>query len=43
MSVDYLLHESAAGYAVFEVIQQPSTIGTRMKEFQESVQVIHPG
>ena len=39
MSVDYLLHESAAGYAVFEVIQQPNTVGNRMKEVQDSVQV----
>ena len=38
MSVDYLLHESAAGYAIFEVIHQTDAIGNRMKEVQNSVQ-----
>ncbi|KAI4148811.1 MAG: hypothetical protein LQ341_001483 [Variospora aurantia] len=38
MSVDYLLHESSVGYAVFQVIHQPDTIGNRLKEVQDSVQ-----
>lgn len=40
MSINYLLHESPVGYAVFEVIHQPDTIGNRLKEVQESVQVL---
>ncbi|KAF2241998.1 Nop domain-containing protein [Trematosphaeria pertusa] len=38
MSVDYLLHESPVGYAVFKVIHQPDTIGNRLKEVQAAVQ-----
>ncbi|KAL8951685.1 MAG: hypothetical protein Q9222_002365 [Ikaeria aurantiellina] len=38
MSVDYLLHESSVGYAVFQVVHQPDTVGNRMKEVQDSVQ-----
>lgn len=38
MSVDYLLHESALGYAIFKVVNQPDTIGNRLKEVQEAVQ-----
>ncbi|KAI4244890.1 MAG: hypothetical protein L6R40_002796 [Gallowayella cf. fulva] len=38
MSVDYLLHESSVGYAVFQVIHQPDTVGNRLKEVQDSVQ-----
>lgn len=40
MSIDYLLHESPVGYAVFEVVHQPDTIGNRLKEVQDSVQVL---
>lgn len=39
MSVDYLLHESSVGYAIFQVVQQPDTVGNRLKEVQDSVQV----
>ncbi|KAL8693163.1 MAG: hypothetical protein Q9218_001945 [Villophora microphyllina] len=38
MSVDYLLHESSVGYAIFQVIHQPDTVGNRLKEVQNSVQ-----
>ncbi|KAF1946563.1 Nop domain-containing protein [Clathrospora elynae] len=38
MSVDYLLHESPVGYAVFKVVMQPDTIGSRLKEVQAAVQ-----
>jgi nucleolar protein 56 len=38
MSVDYLLHESPVGYAVFKVIIAPDTIGSRLKEVQQAVQ-----
>lgn len=38
MSVDYLLHESAAGYAIFEVVHQSDVVGNRMKEVQDAVQ-----
>lgn len=39
MSINYLLHESPVGYAVFEVISQPDTIGSRLKEVQKSIEV----
>ncbi|MCJ1308666.1 snoRNP complex protein nop56 [Agyrium rufum] len=38
MSVDYLLHESSVGYAVFQVVIQAESIGNRLKEVQDSVQ-----
>ena len=38
MSIDYLLHESSVGYAIFSVVHQPDTIGNRLKEVQSSVQ-----
>ncbi|KAF1843814.1 Nop-domain-containing protein [Cucurbitaria berberidis CBS 394.84] len=37
MSVDYLLHESPVGYAVFKVVLQPDTIGNRLHEVQAAV------
>lgn len=39
MSVDYLLHESSVGYAIFKVVHQVDTVGNRLKEVQDSVQV----
>ena len=39
MSVDYLLHESSVGFAIFQVVHQPDTVGNRLKEVQVSVQV----
>jgi nucleolar protein 56 len=39
MSVDYLLHESSVGYAIFQVVHQPDTVGNRLREVQDSVQV----
>ena len=39
MSIDYLLHESAVGYAIFKVVHQPDAVGNRLKEVQDSVQV----
>lgn len=39
MSVDYLLHESSVGYAVFQVVHQADTVGNRLKEVQDAVQV----
>ncbi|MCJ1224093.1 snoRNP complex protein nop56 [Toensbergia leucococca] len=38
MSVDYLLHESSVGYAIFRVVHQADTVGNRLKEVQDSVQ-----
>ncbi|KAF4556224.1 snoRNA-binding domain-containing protein 1 [Elsinoe fawcettii] len=35
MSVDYLLHESSVGYAVFKVTLQGDSVGIRLKEVQE--------
>jgi len=37
-SVDYLLHESSVGYAIFHVESQPETIGNRLKEVQDASQ-----
>lgn len=37
-AVDYLLHESSVGYAIFEVVSQPETIGNRLKEVQDAGQ-----
>lgn len=38
MSIDYLLHESAVGYAIFHVEHQAETIGNRLKEVQDAGQ-----
>ncbi|KAI9788328.1 MAG: snoRNP complex protein nop56 [Candelina submexicana] len=38
MSVDYLLHESSVGYAIFQVVHQADTIGNRLKEVQDAAQ-----
>lgn len=38
MSIDYLLHESSVGYAIFKVVHQPDAVGNRLKEVQDSVQ-----
>ena len=35
--VDYALHESALGYALFKVIHQTDGIALRLKETQEAV------
>jgi nucleolar protein 56 len=37
-SINYLLHESSVGYAIFEVVSQPDTIGNRLKEVQDASQ-----
>ena len=42
MSINYLLHESSVGYAIFEVVYQPDTIGNKLKEVQDAVQVGNP-
>ena len=39
MPADYLLHESSVGFAIFKVIKQTDTVGNRLKEVQDSVQV----
>lgn len=36
MAVDYLLHESSVGYAVFAVHLQSDTVGARLKEVQDA-------
>jgi nucleolar protein 56 len=36
--VDYLLHESSVGYAIFQVVHQADTIGNRLKEVQDAGQ-----
>ena len=35
-SVDYLLHESSVGYAIFSVRLASDTIGARLKEVQDA-------
>ncbi|KAL7276470.1 Nucleolar protein 56 [Rhizina undulata] len=37
-AIDYLLHETAVGYGLYQVVQQPDTIGNRLKEVQEAAQ-----
>ncbi|TAQ87601.1 hypothetical protein B7494_g4055 [Chlorociboria aeruginascens] len=37
-AVDYLLHESSVGYAIFQVVHQADTIGNRLKEVQDAGQ-----
>ena len=37
-NVDYLLHESSVGYAVFQVVHQADAVGNRLKEVQDAVQ-----
>lgn len=37
-NIDYLLFESAVGYAIFQVVSQPETIGNRLKEVQDAAQ-----
>ncbi|KAI0023309.1 pre-rRNA processing nucleolar protein-like protein Sik1 [Xylariomycetidae sp. FL0641] len=36
--VDYLLHESAVGYALFKVVLQQDTVGLHLKEVQQAGQ-----
>lgn len=36
-NINYLLYESAAGYAVFEVVNQADSIGLQLKEVQNSL------
>ena len=36
-NINYLLFESAAGYAVFEVVNQADIVGLRNKEVQDSL------
>lgn len=35
--IDYVLFESAAGYALFDVVHQTSSAGLRLKEVQEAM------
>ncbi|KAE9369561.1 pre-rRNA processing nucleolar protein-like protein Sik1 [Stipitochalara longipes BDJ] len=37
-NIDYLLHESSVGYAIFQVVHQADTIGNRLKEVQDAGQ-----
>ncbi|KAG9230310.1 hypothetical protein BJ875DRAFT_385426 [Amylocarpus encephaloides] len=37
-SVDYLLHESSVGYAIFQVVHQGDVVGNRLKEVQDASQ-----
>ena len=37
-ATDYLLHESSVGYAIFQVVHQPETIGSRLKEVEAASQ-----
>ncbi|PWW74422.1 Nop-domain-containing protein [Tuber magnatum] len=38
VAVDYLLQETSVGYGLYQVVQQPDTIGNRLKEVQEATQ-----
>lgn len=37
-AINYLLHESSVGYAIFEVVHQADTVGNRLKEVQDAGQ-----
>jgi nucleolar protein 56 len=37
-NIDYLLHESSVGYAIFHVEAQADTVGNRLKEVQDAAQ-----
>lgn len=37
-NINYLLFESAAGYAIFQVVNQADSIGLQLKEVQDSLQ-----
>lgn len=37
-AIDFLLHESSVGYAIFEVVHQADTVGNRLKEVQDAAQ-----
>jgi nucleolar protein 56 len=37
MSVNYLLHESAVGYSLYEVIRQADIVGLDLIENRESI------
>lgn len=37
-AIDYLLHESSVGYAIFQVVHQADTVGNRLKEVQDASQ-----
>ena len=34
--IDFLLHESALGYALFKVVHQQDTVGLHLKEVQKA-------
>lgn len=36
-NINYLLYESAAGYAIFQVVNQADSIGLQLKEVQSSL------
>jgi len=38
MPADYLLYESPAGYGLWKTVHQQDTVGSRLKEVQDSVQ-----
>jgi nucleolar protein 56 len=35
--INFLLHESALGYGLFEVTQQADSVGLRLQEVQDSI------
>ncbi|KAH0537447.1 snoRNP complex protein nop56 [Glutinoglossum americanum] len=37
-AIDFLLHESSVGYAIFKVVHQADTIGNRLREVQQASQ-----
>jgi nucleolar protein 56 len=38
MPADYFLYESPTGYGLFKAVHQQDTVGSRLKEVQNSVQ-----
>lgn len=37
MAVNYVLHESAVGYSIYEVVRQADSIGVDLPEVRESM------
>jgi nucleolar protein 56 len=36
-NVDYLLHESSVGYALFQVVHQADTVGNRLRAVRDAM------
>lgn len=37
-NIDYLLHESSVGYALFQVVHQPDVVGNRLQAVRDAME-----